>query len=80
MFARRPLMYYLSQRFAAPTAEARQRWNLLWDTLPSFRGWFARLTLVWAIAFAFEAVTKLVLIIALPVPVMAPLAPFFIPY
>lgn len=79
LFTRRPMMFYFSQRFAAPTAQGRQEWLRLWDASPPFRWLFRRLTLVWAIAFAVEAVVKLVLILALPVALMAPLSHFFTP-
>lgn len=79
LFVGRPMMFYFSQRFAAPTAEGRQEWDRLWQLSAGFRSLFGRLTLVWAVALLFEAGIKLVLILALPVAVMAPLSHLFTP-
>lgn len=79
LFVGRPMMLYLSQRFAAPTSQDRQEWLRLWQVSSGFRRLFRLLTLVWAIAFLFEAVVKFILIVSLPVAVMAPLSHLFTP-
>lgn len=78
-FIGRPIMFYFSQRFAAPTATGRQEWDRLWQVSPGFRRIFRRLTAVWAIAFLAEAVLKFGLIMTMPVAVMAPLSHVFTP-
>jgi hypothetical protein len=79
LVAGRPMLFYLSQRFAAPTAADRVTWHRRWDEVPPFRAHFHRLTLVWAIALLAEALLKLILVLVLPVTVMAPIVPFFTP-
>lgn len=79
LFIGRPMMFYFSQRFAAPTPQARREWLRLWDASSGFRRLFGRLTLVWSLAFLAEAGIKLILIMTLPVALMAPLSHFFTP-
>ena len=79
LIAGKPMMFYLSQRFAAPTAAERTGWHQRWAEAAAFRSHFRRLTLVWGIGFLLEAGLKLILVLTLPVPVTAPIIPFFTP-
>lgn len=79
LLAGRPMMFYISQRFAATDDAERRRWKELWETQAGFRAHFRRLTVVWVIGFLFEASLKLILIMLLPVQAMAPVLPFFTP-
>lgn len=77
--AGKPMMYYLAQRFGATGDAERQRWAQLWPTSDGFRSFFRGLTITWGIAFLAEATLKLILVLALPVTVTAPLVPFITP-
>lgn len=79
LLAGKPMMYYFAQRFGATSDAERQEWARLYPTHEGFRAFFRGLTLVWAIAFLAEASLKLVLVLALPVAIMAPVIPFFTP-
>lgn len=77
--AGKPMMYYLAQRFGATGDAERRRWAELWPTSAGFRSFFRGMTVVWGIAFLAEALLKLILVLALPMTITAPLVPFFTP-
>lgn len=79
LFAGKPMMYYLSQRFGATREDERAKWHRMWGTQPGFRRFFRTLTVVWTVAFLLEGGLKIVLAMTLPVTVMAPVLPFFTP-
>jgi hypothetical protein len=67
---RRPLMFYFGRKFATDgNPEKIDWWNGLWQ-YPDFRRGQRILTLVWGAAFLGEAVLRVLLSLALPVPVM----------
>ncbi|QGN33339.1 VC0807 family protein [Microlunatus sp. Gsoil 973] len=79
LVAGRPMMYYLAQRFGATGDAEREEWARRWPVNAGFRSFFRGMTVVWGIAFLAEAAVKLILVLALPLAVAAPLVPFFTP-
>ena len=77
--AGKPLMFYASQRFSAPTAEEREEWNRLWPVNAGFRRLFIVMSVVWGVTFLLEAALRIPLVFVLPVPVMATLSPILTP-
>lgn len=75
----KPLMYYASQRFSAPTAQERAEWSELWQVSAGFRRMFVRMSVVWGSAFLLEAALRIPLVFVLPVPVMAVVSPILTP-
>lgn len=75
----KPLMYYASQRFSAPTAAKRAEWNERWPRSPGFRKIFLTMSVVWGIAFLLEAGLRIPLVFSLPTPVMATISPIMTP-
>ncbi len=75
----KPLMFYASQRFSAPTAEEREEWNRLWPVNPGFRRMFIVMSVVWGVVFLLEAALRVPLVFVVPVPVMATLSPILTP-
>jgi hypothetical protein len=72
LFARRPLVFYLSTM--AGDADARQEAETRWETDPVFRQVLRRITVVWAAALFVEATTRVVLIPLLPIAVFLPVS------
>ena len=72
LFARHPLVFHLS--LAGRDAAARQRWDLLWASVPEFRRVMRRLTAIWAVALLAEATLRLVLISVLPIALFLPIS------
>ncbi|MBA8794381.1 intracellular septation protein A [Friedmanniella endophytica] len=75
----KPLMYYASQRFSAPTRAEREEWDGLWRTSAGFRRMFRVMSVVWGVAFLAEAALRIPLVLTLPVPVMATVSPLLTP-
>lgn len=72
LFARRPLVFYLSTM--GPDATARQEAETRWETAPVYRRLMRRITAVWAVALLAEATLRVVLIPLLPIAVFLPIS------
>jgi hypothetical protein len=63
----RPAMFHVTRHFASLEDRARAaRFDELWQRSPRFRGAMRRVTLVWAMALAGEAMLRVALVFLLP--------------
>jgi hypothetical protein len=72
----RPLMFYIGQQFSSGgDAEARRRFDALWEERPRARRTFRILTLVWAVGWLGEFVLRVVMIESLTVAQVLAISP-----
>jgi hypothetical protein len=75
LFARRPLMFYITRQFVAGDDAARVAWwNGLWD-FPRFRAGMRRVTAVWAVVYMAEALARVGLALNLPAAEVVTISP-----
>ena len=72
----RPLMFYIGRQFSSGgDAEARRRFDALWEERPRARRTFRILTLVWAVGWLGEFVLRVVMIESLTVAQVLAISP-----
>ena len=73
LVAHRPLVFHLIGGTGQDQA-GRERYAVLWQNVPRFRGLMRRLTVIWGVALYVEAALRLLLIELLPIVAFLPIS------